>query len=101
MQRLFSYYDLWRRVYTDYAKSGDLIGSDRFGADTVSPHLVTMLKVEAAIDKLEERFGITPLVRAKIGVKIGEAINSMNKLNRPARRRREGAGTIDAEASEE
>ena len=86
ISRLFSYYDMWCRVYGDWMRFLDAY--DVPGEALTGGHLKTIKDLEGMIVKLEERCGITPLVRARLGIKVGQAIQTGAKLNEFKRKRR-------------
>lgn len=97
LQRLFTYYDLWTKTYEKWMSEVDRFGVDELlgvtekGRAVVSPHLLSLEKLEQLTLRLEERFGITPLVRARLGIRFAQAVQEGAKADAVPRKPRPGA----------
>lgn len=93
LARLFDYYDLWERAWSKLmnkvAEEGDSALVELGASDQAVPavELQIMTKLEGQITKLEERFGVSPLVRARLGIEIGTARLTADKVNSTTPRR--------------
>lgn len=71
VERLFSAYDRLARAEAVYRKQPIVEGS--MGQQVLSPMAGEMHALAKEITTLEDRLGVTPLARLKLGVKFGEA----------------------------
>lgn len=78
--RLFVFYDEAGRADRAFRKQPFIEGSQ--GQPVVNPMGGRSLALEPHIRALEDRFGLSPLARLKLGVKFGEAARSLDELNR-------------------
>jgi P27 family predicted phage terminase small subunit len=82
VQRLFRLRDERERCYR-VVKSGRLVEGSQ-GQVVLNPLYRQMSVFDAEIRQLEDRFGLTPLARMKLGVQFGEAARSLEDLNQLA-----------------
>lgn len=97
LRRLFDLYDIYERTM-DLMFSGVMADNDGSGGllflGEVHPAVRQLDILAKQIERLEERFGVTPLVRAKLGLTIGDLqrAESMSThtspVPQPSRRRR-------------
>lgn len=99
LRRLFTFYDLAERAsrawYTEieeaiergYAQDEALVDVGAKGDRRPNVHLQTLDKLERMISALEQRFGITPLVRARLGIDMGEAKLTAEKVSKVVERK--------------
>lgn len=52
------------------------------GQPVVSPLQKVLVHLDGEIRQLEDRFGLTPLARLRLGIAIGDAARSLDDLNR-------------------
>lgn len=71
VERLFSAYDRLARAEAIYRKQPVVAGS--MGQQVLNPMAGEMHALAKEITTLEDRLGVTPLARLKLGVKFGEA----------------------------
>jgi len=71
VHRLFSMYDMRARAEAIYRKAPLTAGS--MGQSVLNPMAGEIHSLDKTITTLEDRLGITPLARLKLGVKFGEA----------------------------
>lgn len=81
LRRLFNLYDERERSYRAFRKERLTGGST--GQLVVNPLGKQLLAYDAVIAQLEDRFGLTPMARMRLGVQLGEAVRSLEDLNRP------------------
>lgn len=77
---LFELYDERERAWRAYRSERAVTGST--GQLVVNPFGKHALALQSQIDKLEERFGITPASRLKLGIAMGAAAKSLEDINR-------------------
>ena len=70
--RLFKYRDRLVHVMAQFEEQPTTTGS--MGQDVLSPWAQEIHRLEAEIQKLEDRFGLTPLARLRLGVTFEEGI---------------------------
>jgi hypothetical protein len=80
LARLFVFYDDAERSDRAFRKQPFIEGSQ--GQPVVNPMGGRSLALQPHIRALEDRFGLSPLARLKLGVKFGEAARSLDELNR-------------------
>lgn len=80
IRRLFRLYDQHERALEILEKAMLVKGS--VGQIRVNPVADLVLKLESAILRLENEFGLTPMARARLGIALGEAHRSLTDLNR-------------------
>ena len=78
--RLYSLYDERERAYRAYKKRRLVKGSQ--GQPVVNPAWRQVPVMDAEIRQLEDRLGLTPQSRLKLGVTFGAAARSLEDLNR-------------------
>lgn len=79
LARLFSLYDERERAYRAYRRNRLVEGST--GQMIVNPLWKQAAVNDAEIRALEDRFGVTPSARLKLGIKFGEAARNIKDLN--------------------
>lgn len=79
LERLWSLYDERERAYRS-AQKGRLVEGSQ-GQPVINPLVTYMTTLDKEIRALEDRFGLTPMARLKLGVKFGEAARSLADLN--------------------
>ena len=80
LRRLFSLQDERRRYMNAAEKDGRIqLGST--GQLVMHPLLKHMSTIDSQITALEDRFGLTPLARLKLGVNFGQAAKTLADLN--------------------
>lgn len=80
LRRLFTLYDERARAYQGYRKQRLAPGS--MGQPALNPLFAAMKAMDAEIRMLEDRFGLSPIARLRLGVALGEAAKSLDELNR-------------------
>jgi P27 family predicted phage terminase small subunit len=80
LRRLFALYDERLRAYQGYRRQRLAPGS--MGQPTLNPLFGAMKGMDAEIRALEDRFGLSPIARLRLGVALGEAAKSLDELNR-------------------
>lgn len=80
--RLFELIDERERCMTS-ARKGRLVKGST-GQPVLNPLYKHVQSLESQINTLEERFGLTPMSRLKLGVKFGEAQRTLADLNADA-----------------
>jgi P27 family predicted phage terminase small subunit len=80
LRRLFTLYDERFRAYQGFRKARLVAGS--MGQTVLSPLFAAMKSMDAEIRALEDRFGLSPIARLRLGVALGEAAKSLEELNR-------------------
>lgn len=82
LTRLFALYDEHERCYRASREDRLVIGSQ--GQYVLNPLYRQMVTLETEIRNLEDRFGLSPMARLKLGITFGEAHRSLDSLNRAA-----------------
>jgi P27 family predicted phage terminase small subunit len=80
LRRLFTLYDERARAYRGLRQVGRLVETEK-GA-TLNPLAGFLKACDAEIRLLEDRFGLSPIARLRLGVALGEAAKSLDELNR-------------------
>lgn len=80
VRRLFTLYDERSRAYSGYRRERLVLGGNKQQA--LNPLLAAMGMLDKEIRALEDRFGLTPMARLRLGVALGEAAKSLDELNR-------------------
>lgn len=80
IERLFSLLDERERAYRSYKKRRVVKGST--GQPVINPAWKHVPIMDAEIRQLEDRLGLTPQSRLKLGVTFGAAARSLEDLNR-------------------
>ena len=80
VRRLFTLYDERARALSAYRAERLTTGST--GQLVLSPMAKMIQVCDGEIRQLEDRFGLTPLSRLRLGVTLGEAARSLEELNR-------------------
>jgi P27 family predicted phage terminase small subunit len=78
--RLHDLRDERERAYRGYRKERFVTGST--GQPVLNPLAKAMATLDAEIRALEDRFGLTPQARLRLGVVFGEAHRSLDQINR-------------------
>lgn len=81
LRRLFSLYDERERCYAD-AVAGGRTTRGSTGQETLAPLYKHVTTLDEKILALEDRFGMTPLARLKLGAQLGDAAKSLDEMNR-------------------
>ena len=79
LMRWVSYFDEWVRAMRQFRRERLVPGS--MGQMVINPMAAYALKLEKEIAKVEEKFGLTPLDRMRLGITFGEAHRSLKDLN--------------------
>jgi P27 family predicted phage terminase small subunit len=79
LDRLFRMYDMRERMERMVARQPFMEGST--GQPVVNPAAKEVASLDGRILALEDRFGITPMARLKLGIAFGEASRSLDRLN--------------------
>lgn len=80
LHRLWSLYDERERTQRAYRRRRLMKGAS--GQPVVSPLQKVLVHLDGEIRQLEDRFGLTPLARLRLGIAIGDAARSLDDLNR-------------------
>lgn len=96
LERWAYYLDEWERCRR--ASRRQLIVAGSQGQPVVNPLAAHMLHIERELRAIEERFGLTPLDRMRLGVQLGEAHRSLADLR--AMPEDDKGDTIDFEVPE-
>lgn len=80
LTRLFGFYDEAERAVRSFRREPFVEGSK--GQPVFNPMGDRPVKLEPLIRSLEDRFGLTPMARLKLGVTFGSARRSLEDLNR-------------------
>jgi phage terminase small subunit len=83
LMRLFTLYDERERAYRAYRRKRMVPGSQ--GQPVVNPIWKHAAVMDSEIRQLEDRFGITPQARLRLGVQLGEAVRSLEDMNQALR----------------
>lgn len=84
IRRLFSLYDERERAYRSYKRRRIVKGSE--GQPVLNPAWKQVPVMDAEIRQLEDRFGLTPQSRLRLGVTFGAAARSLEDMNRDLNR---------------
>lgn len=79
LYRLFTLYDERERCYRAVRKERLVMGSQ--GQMVLNPLYRQMSTNDTEIRNLEDRFGLTPMARLKLGVQMGDAARSLADIN--------------------
>ncbi len=79
LMRWVSYFDEWVRAMRQFRRERLVRGS--MGQMVINPMAAYALRLEKEIAKIEEKFGLTPLDRMRLGITFGEAHRSLKDLN--------------------
>ena len=77
--RWIAYWDEWFRSMRAFRRRRMVEGS--MGQPAVNPLSAYITAVERKIESIEEKFGLTPLDRMRLGISFGEATRSLAELN--------------------
>lgn len=80
LTRLFGYYDDLERSARAFAKERFVVGSQ--GQPRLNPLAAHIATLEGNVRALEDRFGLSPQARLKLGVDFAHAASSLDALNR-------------------
>jgi len=73
LRRLFVYRDRLLSALTAFDLESIVVGST--GQPTLSPWAAEVHRLEAAVSKLEDKFGLTPMARMKLGISFEEGVS--------------------------
>lgn len=79
LERMFGMYDMRARMMKEYLKSPFSAGS--MGQLKAHPAAAEIASLDSRIVALEDRFGITPSGRLKLGIVLGAAAKSLEDIN--------------------
>jgi len=79
VERWIVYVDEWLRAMRGLRKERIVAGST--GQSVLNPLGIYALKLEQLLAKVEEKFGLTPLDRMRLGITFGEAHRSLRDIN--------------------
>jgi P27 family predicted phage terminase small subunit len=79
LTRLFTLYDERERAYRAFRKERLVEGST--GQRVINPLWKAAAIMDAEIRALEDRFGVTPSARLKLGIQFGEMAKNLEDLN--------------------
>jgi len=97
LERLFTLYDERHRAMRDFRKARLVRGST--GQPVLNPMGKLVKDLDGEIRQLEDRFGLSPQARLRLGIDLGKAADSLDALN--ARyRAAEGAQAGNADPGE-
>lgn len=82
LRRLFRMYDERERLDRSYRAQRFVEGGATGKAIVVHPAAGQISSLDARITALEDRFGLTPLARLKLGLTLGAAARSLEDFNR-------------------
>lgn len=80
LERLFFLYDERLRASRGFRRQRMVEGSQ--GQSVVNPLAKLLKDFDAEIRQLEDRFGLTPMARMRLGFTFGEAAGSLTNLNK-------------------
>jgi P27 family predicted phage terminase small subunit len=80
LERLWTLYDERARALRGYRRERLVVGST--GQMVLNPLARAMQAFDAEIRAIEDRFGLTPMARLRLGVQLGEAARSLEEMNR-------------------
>lgn len=80
LDRLFCLYDTRERMQRTFLEKPFTTGST--GQTVVHPAAKEVAALDERILRLEDRFGITPSARLKLGIVLGAAARSLEEMNR-------------------
>jgi P27 family predicted phage terminase small subunit len=80
LRRLFTLYDERARAYRGLRQVGRLLETEKGTA--LNPLAGYLKSCDAEVRLLEDRFGLSPISRLRLGVALGEAAKSLDELNR-------------------
>lgn len=79
VRRLWNYYQQHDELTAIFAKSRLVAGST--GQPRMNPAHDALMKMEAAILRLENELGLTPTARLRLGITFADATSSLESLN--------------------
>lgn len=82
MYRLFTLRDDRERYHRTVRKFPTVMGS--MGQERLNPLMQTISTLDSEIRQLEDRFGLSPSARLRLGITLGEAARSLDDLMRGA-----------------
>lgn len=91
--RLFDMYDRRERFARALSRKPFVEGST--GQEIVNPAARAIGQFDKSIVQLEDRFGITPLARMRLGIAMGEAARSLDEMNREFDEDEDDDGFVD------
>lgn len=80
LKRWILAWDEWVELKADFDKAPISAGST--GQDRLNPLATRIATVEDTIAKYEDRFGMTPMARFRLGIALGQAAGSLEDLMR-------------------
>lgn len=88
IRRLFTYRDEWLRLHVAYSaldpEDRIIAGSRNRDNLRIHPFADRMTKLESEISKLEDKLGLSPLARARLGIEIGNQKLTWQQLAKQA-----------------
>jgi P27 family predicted phage terminase small subunit len=96
VERLFRLTEEFERAMEVYRRAPAVKGSQ--GQLRVNPFLDAALKIEAAIHRLENEIGLTPMARARLGLTNAVGHLTVEQINQMAERRTQTDGNSDKPA---
>ena len=101
VRRLYNYYDLHFKIMSQWAiemkdshtasgEANSLVVGGARGMWKVHPYLTSLQRLESSARALEDRLGISPQARARLGIDISEAAVATDKAKRLTRKERPG-----------
>jgi P27 family predicted phage terminase small subunit len=79
LERLFELLDDRSRCWREYKRARLVLGSQ--GQPVLNPLARQVATLDAEIRALQDRFGLTPASRLRLGIALGEAARSLEDLN--------------------
>lgn len=79
LHRLFGLYEERERAFRGMRRRRIVAGST--GQPSLNPLAKYLAYLDDGIRALEDRFGLTPMARLKLGIAVGEARRSLEELN--------------------
>jgi len=80
LERLFELYDERARAWREYREHRVVEGSQ--GQPVANPLFRVAMALDVEVRALEDRYGLTPAARLKLGIRLGEAARSLEDLAR-------------------
>lgn len=99
MRRLFGLYERLNKYEREAARDG-MVSKGSTGQKTLHPLLKAADTLRSQILALEDRFGLTPMARLKLGIALGEAAASLDDLNKRLNEVDEGAANDEDDDAE-
>ena len=96
MERLFLLYERVNKYEREAARDGN-VSKGSTGQKQMHPLLKAADVLRPQILQLEDRFGLTPMARLKLGIALGEAAISLDEMNKRLNETDEGDDDSDDE----